>query len=54
MVQKHNRNLFYSGNLLNFEGGGTFWKSLLIWCVYKLETGILLVGKLLKVHNCNI
>lgn len=48
------RNLFYRGNLLIFEGGDTFWKSLLIWCVYKFETGVSLIGKLLKVHDCNI
>lgn len=31
------RNLFYSGNLLIFGCGGTFWKSLLIWCVYTVS-----------------
>lgn len=48
------RNLFYRGNLLIFGGRDTFWKSLLIWCVYQFETGVSLIGKLVKVHDCNI
>lgn len=45
------RNLFYSGNYLIVRGGGHFLEQ---FTSLLCETGVSLIGKLLKVHKCNI